>query len=199
MEKNTNEKRSTGKKEKIRYKYEIFNLHRGTAASIYPVDEMKEKMNEGFLKYDCPSRQLNCEKLDNCCSSDYSSHYVCGSLRSPDPIFNTVSHFISDKVNNRRKNYVNAFYKEDRPGPFSRVTHDPILLYIIHPKYSKTNTTAYQFFSMDSNEVEDEVERLNKSFGKDYWMYTPDDANNKSMVSLKHQFELEVSRINIEN
>ena len=67
---------------------------------------------------------------------------------------------------------------------------------IIHPK-NTLNKTQYMFFAMNENEVQDEVQRLNTSYGRDFWVYDPDDEVNAYLITLKHHFEVESNRINI--
>lgn len=91
--------------------------------------------------------------------------------------------------------YIEHFSKETYHNPYSKVIHPPLLMYIIHSKYT-SNKTEILFVSDKIDDVVKEVKRMNTKFGKKYWTWKSWDDYNESLISMEKEYKDELIRVN---
>ncbi len=125
----------------------------------------------------------NCVHQSQC---DIMNTHRCDCLKTPRKM-----HYPRD---NNSARYRKHFAKETS-NIHSRAKHDLLLMYIIYPKYVKSNIN-YLFVADQVSEVTAEVKRLNNSFRKEYWTFATYDEYNALLLSLEKHYKTELVRVN---
>lgn len=158
---------------KLNYYYEFVSKKSG---SVYCGYDRKD-----VNRYDCVKKRGCFLDETGECSCSFEKH-----IEVP----NYQDHVHQQKYND----YMSIEYKG---GAYAKVKHKPLLMYIIHPKQSKTDKTEYMFVASDVEEVLNEMSDMNKRRGTVYWMVTPFEEYNIYLLELERSYNQELQKMNV--